>query len=104
MPSRSKSSMKQGERSFTIEMAAHVDSCPTKFSRKDFSGRYISRTPSGAASKALTQLCNVKNVRGQCTLFLKMRETTQGSKEKNSYTMLKEKNYLNQLKLQKVLV
>ena len=92
MPSRSKSSMKEGERSFTIEMAAHVDGCPTKFSRKDFSGRYISRTPSGAASKALTQLCNVKKIRGQCTLFLKMRETTQGSKKKDFlYNVKREK-------------
>jgi hypothetical protein len=91
MPSR-KSSMKSGERSFTIEMAAHVDGCPTKFSRKDFSGRYVSRNPAGAASKALTQLCNVKKVKGQCTLFLKMRETTQGSKRKEYlYNVKREK-------------
>jgi hypothetical protein len=91
MPSR-KSSMKSGERSFTIEMASHVDGCPTKFSRKDFSGRYISRNPSGAASKALTQLCNVKKVKGQCTLFLKMKETTQGSKRKEYlYNVKREK-------------
>ena len=90
MPSRS--SMKKGDRSFTIDMAAHVDGCPTKFSRKDFSGRYISKTPSGAASKALTQLCNVKDVRGQCTLFVKMRETTQGSKGKEFlYNVKREK-------------
>lgn len=90
MPSRS--SMKKGDRSFTIDMAAHVDGCPTKFSRKDFTGRYISKTPSGAASKALTQLCNVKDVRGQCTLFVKMRETTQGSKGKEFlYNVKREK-------------
>jgi len=90
MPNRS--SMKKGDRSFTIDMAAHVDGCPTKFSRKDFTGRYISKTPSGAASKALTQLCNVKDVRGQCTLFVKMRETTQGSKGKEFlYNVKREK-------------
>ena len=98
MPSR-KSSMKSGERSFTIEMAAHVDGCPTKFSRKDFSGRYVSRTPSGAASKALTQLCNVKKVRGQCTLFIKMRETTQGSKKKEFLYNVKREKLANPVEL-----
>ena len=98
MPSR-KSSMKSNERSFTIDMAAHVDGCPTKFSRKDFSGRYISRTPSGAASKALTQLCNVKKVRGQCTLFIKMRETTQGSKKKEFLYNVKREKLANPIEL-----
>ena len=98
MPSR-KSSMKSGERAFTIEMAAHVDGCPTKFSRKDFSGRYVSRTPSGAASKALTQLCNVKKVRGQCTLFVKMRETTQGSKKKEFLYNVKREKLANPIEL-----
>jgi hypothetical protein len=70
------------KRSFTIEFAAHVDGCPTKFSRGDYSGRYISRTASGAAKKALTELCASKRIRGACTLFLKMRETTQGSAKK----------------------
>lgn len=98
MPSR-KSSMKSSERSFTIDMAAHVDGCPTKFSRKDFSGRYISRTPSGAASKALTQLCNVKKVRGQCTLFVKMRETTQGSKKKEFLYNVKREKLANPVEL-----
>jgi len=78
----SKSSMKSDDRSFTIGMASHVDGCPTKFSRKDFSGRYVGRDAAGAAKKALTELCRVKKVKGQCTLFLKMRETTQGSKKK----------------------
>lgn len=70
------------KRSFTIEFAAHVDGCPTKFSRGDYSGRYISRTPAGAAKKALTELCASKRIKGACTLFLKMRETTQGSAKK----------------------
>jgi len=94
-----KSSMKSGERSFTIDMAAHVDGCPTKFSRKDFSGRYVSKTPSGAASKALTQLCNVKKVRGQCTLFIKMRETTQGSNKKEFLYNVKREKLANPVEL-----
>jgi hypothetical protein len=92
MPRSSRSSMKSGERSFTISTASHVDGCPTKFSRKDFSGRYVGSTPSGAAQKALTELCRVKKVKGQCTLFLKMRETTQGSKKKEyMYRVKREK-------------
>lgn len=74
--------MESRKRSFTIEDASHRDGCPTKFSRKDYSGRYISRTPAGAASKALTELCSSKRIKGQCTLFLKIRETTQGSTKK----------------------
>ena len=91
--SSSRSSMKsKGERSFTISEASHVDGCPTKFSRKDFSGRYVGSTPSGAAQKALTELCRVKKVKGQCTLFLRMRETTQGSKKKEyMYRVKREK-------------
>jgi len=31
---------------------------------------------------ALTELCHVKNIKGQCSLYIEMRETTQGSKHK----------------------
>tara|TARA_B100001057_G_scaffold484891_1_gene563701 strand:- start:1621 stop:2088 length:468 start_codon:yes stop_codon:yes gene_type:complete len=75
--------MKSGKRSFTIEMAAHKDGCPTKFSRKDYTGRYESSSHAGAAKKALTQLCRVKKVKGQCSLYITMRETTQGSAGKS---------------------
>lgn len=78
----SKSMKSTGERSFTIESATHVDGCPTKFSHKDYTGRYVAHRPAHAAGKAMTNLCNVKKVRGQCTLFIKMRETTQGSANK----------------------
>ena len=78
----SRSLKKTGERSFTINNAYHVDGCKTKFSHGDFTGRYQEHRPANAASKALTNLCNLKGIHGQCTLYIEMRETTQGSKHK----------------------
>ena len=69
-------------RHFTINNAYHVDGCPTKFFHKDYTGHYNGHTAKQAAEKALTQLCSLKGIRGQCTLFIEMRETTQGSKHK----------------------
>jgi len=81
MPSRSLKS--SGKRSFTINNAYHVDGCPTKFSHKDYTGgRFISSSAQRAASKALSELCRVKRIRGQCTLYIEMREITQGSSGK----------------------
>lgn len=84
--------MNNSERSFTIVDAAHRDGCPTKFSRKDYSGRYISKNPASAASKAGTELCSSKRVKGQCTLYIKMKETTRGSAGKEfMYHVKREK-------------
>jgi hypothetical protein len=83
MPSSKSRSLKaSGKRSFTINNAYHVDGCPTKFSHKDYTGRYIAISAQRAASKALSELCRVKRIRGQCTLYIEMRETTQGSSGK----------------------
>jgi len=71
-----------GKRTFTINNAYHIDGCKTKFSHKDYSGRFISRSSQRASMKALTELCTVKNIKGQCSLYIEMRETTQGSKHK----------------------
>jgi len=71
-----------GKRTFTINNAYHVDGCKTKFAHKDYTGRFSSHSAQRAASKALTQLCHVKKIRGACTLYIEMRETTQGSKHK----------------------
>ena len=70
------------DRRFTIHEVRKSDGCPTKFKTGDYSGIYESKTPSGAAMKALTQLCRAKKTKGQCTLFLKMREITQGNNRK----------------------
>ena len=82
MPSSNKSIKKPVERSFTINNVYHIDGCPTKFTHHDYSGRYESDRAIRAASKALTKLCGVKRIRGQCTLYIEMRETTAGSSKK----------------------
>lgn len=74
--------MNKDERSFTIESADGRKGCPTKFTRGDYSGRYISKGPGAAASKALTELCSSKRIKGQCTLYIAVRETTAGSAKK----------------------
>jgi hypothetical protein len=70
------------ERRFTVHDARHANGCATKFKNKDYSGVYETNSPSGAAMKALTQLCRSKKTKGQCTLYLTMRETTQGNNKK----------------------
>ena len=74
--------MRNGKRSFTIQDARHNDGCPTKFSSKGYTGEFVSSTPAGAASKAASGLCRVKRVKGRCSLFVAVRETTQGSSKK----------------------
>lgn len=74
--------MNKGERSFTIESARNVHGCDTKFTRGDYSGRYISKGPGASAAKILTELCSSKRIKGQCTLYLAVRETTSGSAKK----------------------
>ena len=82
MPSKSRSMKVTGKRSFTINNAYHVDGCPTKFTHNDFAGRYLKHHPDQAAKNALSHLCKVKRIRGQCTLYIEIRETTQGSSDK----------------------
>ena len=77
-----KSLTESGKRSFTINNVYHVDGCPTKFTHKDYSGRYEKHSAQRAASEALTNLCSVKKIHGQCTLYIEMRETTNGSNKK----------------------
>ena len=72
----------KGKRTFTVNNAYHVDGCKTKFSHKDYTGRHTKISAQRAASSALTKLCHLKKIHGQCTLYIEMRETTQGSKHK----------------------
>lgn len=78
MVKKSSGKKKKSMRSFTIEYALNKKGCPTKFYNKDYTGRYISRDAGSAAKKAASQLCKVKRVKGECVLYLEMRETTQG--------------------------
>lgn len=73
---------KKGIRSFTVDEAKDNKGCPTKFYNKDYTGRYLSKNHASAAKKAATQLCRVKRIKGTCTLYVDMVETTQGSKKK----------------------
>ena len=70
------------DRRFTVHDARKANGCLTKFKSKEYSGIYESNAPSSAAMKALTQLCRAKKTKGQCTLFLTMREITQGNNKK----------------------
>jgi len=45
-------------------------------------GRYVSKTPSGAARKMHTQMCRRKKTKGVCTFTITLRETTSGSSKK----------------------
>jgi len=76
------------KRSFSVVKVTKKDGCPTKF----HAGRYESRTAHSAASKAFSQLCRVKKIRGQCTLIITVQETTQGSSKKEfTYKFKREK-------------
>lgn len=72
------SSGKDGYRSFTVVDASKFGGCKTKFK----SGKYVSKTPVGAAKKAFSSFCRLKRIRGVCTLFVTVKETTQGSNHK----------------------
>jgi len=75
---KSVSGKKKNLRSFTVEYALNKKGCPTKFHNKDYTGRYISRDAASAAKKAVSQLCRVKRIQGQCVIYVEIRETTQG--------------------------
>ena len=62
-------------RSFTVERVGKHGSCKTKGK----GGRFINKTPAGAARKAFSEFCRTKRIKGVCTLLVTMRETTQGS-------------------------
>lgn len=68
----------KGFRSFTVVDASKHGGCSTKF----MGGRYVSRNPFGAAKKAFSELCRVKNIRGVCSLVITLKETTEESNKK----------------------
>ena len=53
--------------------------------KDNLGGRYISKTSSGAAKKAVTQICRSSKIKGRCVLTVSIRETTKDSKKK-TYT------------------
>jgi len=70
--------MNKGDRSFTI---IHLKS-KSKGKKSKEGGRYISKTPQRAAIKAFNQECRNSKIKGQCSLIIILRETTNGSKHK----------------------
>lgn len=69
---------KDGYRSFTVVEVGKHGGCKTKFN----AGRYINKTPAGAARKAFSEHCRIKKIRGVCTLVVSVKETTKDSKGK----------------------
>ena len=43
-------------------------------------GIFKSKTPMSAAKKASRRICRLCNLKGQCTIIVRLRETTRGSK------------------------
>jgi len=69
---------KEGYRSFTLVGASKTSGCRTK----GYGGRFINRSAGGAARKAFTDLCRTKRISGVCTLYITVRDTTKGGKQK----------------------
>ena len=79
---------KKGLRSFEIVSVLNEKGCETKFNKNS---RLVGRNPAGSARKAFNGLCRVKDVKGQCTLNVHIRETTQGSNHKEYMYKCKRK-------------
>ena len=87
---------KTGYRSFTLVGASKTAQCKTK----GYGGRFINKKPAEAARKAFSDLCRTKNIRGVCTLYVTMRDTTKGGKNNG-----KEYTYkLQRVKLAKPMI
>ena len=87
---------KEGYRSFTLVGASKTAQCKTK----GYGGRFINRSAAGAARKAFSDLCRVKHIRGICTLYVTMRDTTKGGRNKGKLYTYK----LQRLKLAKPMI
>ena len=78
--------LKSGKSSFRVVGVFKSNGCPTKFPVEN---RFESSSPEGAIRKAFTQYCNRKNIKGQCSLFIKVENTTNDHKFKGK-TYLKK--------------
>jgi hypothetical protein len=68
------------KRSFTITSA--TTSTGRVKGETNIGGRFLSKTPSGAAKKMATQICGKSKIKGRCVLHIELKETTQGSSGK----------------------
>ena len=80
-----------GSRSFKVVQAKKGNGCVTKH---DPNSRYRNNSPGGAARKAAHALCLRKKIRGVCTLYVTIQETTRGSSNKK-YTYMCKRAKLN---------
>jgi hypothetical protein len=73
--------MSAEKRSFTV-ISVETTTGRVKGSA-NLGGRFMSKTPSGAARKAASRICRESSIKGQCTLIVVVQETTQGSAHKS---------------------
>ena len=84
--------MDEGKRSFgviEIRKSGQKNKSGSLKKTKSHNGRFISKTPDGAARKVFTQACHAKKIHGQCSLDVTVKETTQGSSGKTYSYRLK---------------
>ena len=72
--------MKEGKSTFKVvevrNQKGNIDKQMTKVAEEM---RFVKRTHLKAASNALSMLCRYKKIKGTCVMFIKVKETTQGS-------------------------
>ncbi len=71
--------MEDNKRSFTVVSVGTKDKLKGD---SNAGGRYVSSSPAGAARKVGSHICRKSAIRGQCTLYVKLQETTRGSSGK----------------------
>ena len=64
-------------------------------------GRYISKTPIGAAKKAFNKECNKSKIKGVCTMFIILIETTRNSKNKIYRYKIKRKKLKKPIEIER---
>ena len=69
--------------SYVLVDVRKSDGCSTKFPESHFTNKL----PAQAANKALTILCNSKRIKGQCSFYVTIKNTTNGHVNKG-------KNYI----------
>ncbi len=77
--------MEDGKRSFTVVEIRKPGQKNKSGSTKKTTGeggRYLSKSPRAAASKAFNASCRSKSIKGQCTLEVTLKETTRNGDEK----------------------
>mgnify|MGYP002636741693 FL=1 len=84
--------MESTDRSFTVIDIRKPAQGGKKTSLPADGGRYISKTPFGAARKGFSLACREKKIKGQCTFIVTVQETTRGEDGKIfSYKLKREK-------------